>query len=304
MRRATPRSRTSSVRPLLSACRETSPNSPSCRWPLRAPVRRPAALRDRRLIETSRRPCRHPWARRSRWCPSRAAGRHSHRAGTRAEETARWVRRPWRRRARSAATRAGGGTPGVRCYRIEIPYGRHAKRRYPAPRRTDAHHGPHRWRRRPGDGVEPRRGWPARRERDRPAAPRATFVLLAGVRRVASDLQGRPPRRWRGRSSRLARAPWCGAPGGASTAADRYVLALYESLAEGTPIAGAVRAAKLRLMADGLGPSAGSVRTRGGRPAPASAAAPGRLAALVAGGGCRGGLAHLVDGASAPPPAA
>ncbi len=34
------------------------------------------------------------------------------------------------------------------------------------------------------------------------------------------------------------------------------MLALYESLAEGTPIGGAVRAAKLRLMTDGLGPSA------------------------------------------------
>jgi hypothetical protein len=34
------------------------------------------------------------------------------------------------------------------------------------------------------------------------------------------------------------------------------VLALYESLAEGLPIGAAVRAAKLRLQKDGLGPSA------------------------------------------------
>ena len=40
------------------------------------------------------------------------------------------------------------------------------------------------------------------------------------------------------------------------SAADRYVLALYQALAEGMPIGAAAREAKLRLLQDGLGPSA------------------------------------------------
>ena len=78
----------------------------------------------------------------------------------------------------------------------------------------------------------------------------------------------------------VVRCAW-GAP---TTAADRYVLALYESLAEGTPIGGAVRAAKLRLMKDGLGPSAwGAFDLVGDGRLRLPLQRPGHLAALVAG---------------------
>lgn len=86
----------------------------------------------------------------------------------------------------------------------------------------------------------------------------ATFVLLAGCpSRREPDLQGPPaPAMARALFQAGARSVVRCAWGASATAADRYVLALYESLAEGTPIGGAVRSAKLRLIADGLGPSA------------------------------------------------
>lgn len=85
-----------------------------------------------------------------------------------------------------------------------------------------------------------------------------TFVLLAGCpRRREPDMQGPPaPAMARALFQAGARSVVRCAWGAPTTAADRYVLALYESLAQGTPIGGAVQAAKLRLMKDGLGPSA------------------------------------------------
>jgi len=85
-----------------------------------------------------------------------------------------------------------------------------------------------------------------------------TFVLLAGCpARREPDLQGPPaPAMARALFQAGARSVVRCAWGAPATAADRYVLAMYESLAEGTPVGGAVRAAKLRLMKDGLGPSA------------------------------------------------
>ena len=86
----------------------------------------------------------------------------------------------------------------------------------------------------------------------------ATFVLLAGCpSRREPDLLGPPaPAMARALFQAGARSVVRCAWGAPTRAADRYVLALYESLAEGTPIGGAVRQAKLRLLADGLGPSA------------------------------------------------
>jgi CHAT domain-containing protein len=85
-----------------------------------------------------------------------------------------------------------------------------------------------------------------------------TFVLLAGcpVRREP-DLQGPPAPAmaralFRAGARSVVRCAW-GAP---TPVADRYVLALYEALARGVPIGGAVREAKLQLLKDGLGPSA------------------------------------------------
>jgi len=85
-----------------------------------------------------------------------------------------------------------------------------------------------------------------------------TFVLLAGcpVRREP-DLRGPPAPAmaralFQAGARSVLRCSW-GAP---TSAADRYVLALYESLAEGVAIGTASREAKLRLIRDGLGPSA------------------------------------------------
>ena len=85
-----------------------------------------------------------------------------------------------------------------------------------------------------------------------------TLVLLAGCpQRHEPDLQGPPAPAmaralFQAGARSVVRCSW----GSATTAADRYVLALYESLAEGMAIGAAVREAKLRLLADGLGPSA------------------------------------------------
>ncbi len=84
-----------------------------------------------------------------------------------------------------------------------------------------------------------------------------TFVLLAGCpARREPDLLGPPAPAmaralFQAGARSVVRCSW-GAP---TAAADRYVLSLYESLAEGMPIGAAVRAAKLRLLQDGLGPS-------------------------------------------------
>ena len=85
-----------------------------------------------------------------------------------------------------------------------------------------------------------------------------TLVLLAGCPlRHEPDLQGPPAPAmaralFQAGARSVVRCSW----GSATTAADRYVLALYESLAEGMAIGAAVREAKLRLLQDGLGPSA------------------------------------------------
>ena len=133
-----------------------------------------------------------------------------------------------------------------------------------------------------------------------------TFVLLAGCpARREPDLQGPPAPAmaralFQAGARSVVRCSW----GAATAAADRYVLALYESLAEGMAdrrggAGGEAAAAAGRSRAIGLG----RVRAGGRRPAPASAAAPRRLAALVARGGGGGGLAHLAVGAAASPPA-
>lgn len=86
----------------------------------------------------------------------------------------------------------------------------------------------------------------------------STFVLLAGCpARHEPDLQGPPAPAmaralFQAGARSVVRCSWS-----ASTiAADRYVLALYESLAEGLTIGAAAREAKLQLLRDGLGPSA------------------------------------------------
>jgi len=85
-----------------------------------------------------------------------------------------------------------------------------------------------------------------------------TFVLLAGCPvRHEPDLQGPPAPAmaralFQAGARSVVRCSW-GAP---VSAADRYVLVLYQSLAEGMSMGAAVREAKLRLQQDGLGPSA------------------------------------------------
>ncbi len=85
-----------------------------------------------------------------------------------------------------------------------------------------------------------------------------TFVLLAGCpNRREPDLQGPPAPAmaralFQAGARAVVRCSWAASP----KAADRFVLALYEALATGKPVGAAVRAAKLRLQADGLGPSA------------------------------------------------
>lgn len=84
------------------------------------------------------------------------------------------------------------------------------------------------------------------------------FVLLAGCPgRKEPDLIGPPAPAmaralFQAGARSVVRCSW----GASATASDRYVLALYQSLAEGTSIGGAVRAAKLKLAGEGLGPSA------------------------------------------------
>lgn len=86
----------------------------------------------------------------------------------------------------------------------------------------------------------------------------STFVLLAGCpKRHEPDLQGPPVPAmalalFQAGARSVGRCAW-GAP---ASATDRYVLGLYEGLSQGLPIGTAVREAKLRLLRDGLGPSA------------------------------------------------
>lgn len=85
-----------------------------------------------------------------------------------------------------------------------------------------------------------------------------TLVLLAGCPvRLEPDLQGPPASAmaralFQAGARSVVRCAW----GASTSAADRYVLALYESLAEGVAIGTASREAKLQLIQDGLGPSA------------------------------------------------
>lgn len=84
------------------------------------------------------------------------------------------------------------------------------------------------------------------------------FVLLAACPgRREPDLTGPPAPAmaralFQAGARSVVRCSWGASP----AAADRYVLSLYQALAEGMPIGAAARAAKLKLLGDGLGPSA------------------------------------------------
>ena len=112
-----------------------------------------------------------------------AAGRHSHRGVRlfRRRETARSVPRRGAGARDQPLLAPGRGASRARRHGVLVPARRPAKRRHPAPCGADAHHRHHRWRRRPGNGVDAGRGWPARCRRAGPTAPRRHLRAALGL---------------------------------------------------------------------------------------------------------------------------